>query len=457
MRRYTKKRKTIKGRNKRSRHRYRHTRNKRGGALDESAKNVVAKSIQNKSQALTNILQTYCSNPDNCLTLGHYGDYIKQFFDNFRNLSYVDNNALKRIGNTSANGLILQLPFKKDGYTAYTALKCSVNQTSDNLFYEYYVGKYFVNTYIKKFPLFLETYDCYEFYNVNMWQQLINFCNNKSFPPNFNIQNFVRRVNVDENDMSMFEESCVKNKLFCILIQYFDKFYDFEKKFLKEYDSIKYDIFNLLYQIYFVLCSLNDKYTHYDLHSGNVFLYKPYDGYKCILMRYHRNNVVYEFKSEYIVKVIDYGRNFFDNGKVKSGDIIHNYICGKPKCEPDCGYDYGYASIASNTQNPEDFYWINPEVPNRSHDIRMFVKDYMEDFFYDNLKIKIQYDEDYGTPEDMTDIPKTFNNIFSVRKFLESYIPAYNLDKNKKKYGNWTVAATMDIYDDGREYDFKVV
>ena len=87
----------------------------------------------------------------------------------------------------------------------------------------------------------------------------------------------------------------------------------------------------------------------------------------------------------------------------------------------------------------------------------MFVNDYMEDFLYDNLKIRIQYDEDYGTPEDMTDIPKTFNNIFSVRKFLESYIPAYNLDKNKKKYGNWTVAATMDIYDDGREYEFKLV
>lgn len=457
MRRYTKKRKTIKGRNKRKRQRRTYTRNKKGGALDENAKNVVEQSIKNKSTALSNILQTYCSNPSNCLTLGHYGDYIKQFFENFRNLTYVDNKALKRIGNDSANGLIIQVPFKKDGYTAYTALKCSTKQISDNLFYEYYVGKYFLNTYIKKFPLFLETYDCYEIYNQNMWQQLINFSNNNSFPPSFNIQNFIRRVKVDENDMSMFEESCVKNKLLCILIQYFDKFYAFGEKFDNDFDSIKYDIYNILYQIYFVLCYLNDKYTHYDLHPRNVFLYKPYDGDKCILMRYHTSKAVYEFKSEYIVKVIDYGRNFFDNGKVKSGDIIHNYICGKPKCEPDCGDGYGYRAIATNTQNPEYYYWINPEVPNRSHDLRLLSEPDMVDFLYRHFKLFIQYNEDYGTPEDMSNIPDTLTNIFSIKVFLESFIPGFNNNKNDKKYGNWTVAATMDIYDDGREYEFKEV
>jgi hypothetical protein len=39
---------------------------------------------------------------------------------------------------------------------------------------------------------------------------------------------------------------------------------------------------------------------------------------------------------------------------------------------------------------------------------------------------------------------------------LEGYIPGLNTDNNKK-YGSWKVAATMDIYDDGRDYDFVVL
>jgi hypothetical protein len=40
---------------------------------------------------------------------------------------------------------------------------------------------------------------------------------------------------------------------------------------------------------------------------------------------------------------------------------------------------------------------------------------------------------------------------------LESRIYVFNDDKNEKKYAKWTVAATMDVYDDGREYTFDLL
>ena len=217
-------------------------------------------------------------------------------------------------------------------------------------------------------------------------------------------------------------------------------------------DNIKYDLYNLFYQLYFGLCLLGKNYTHYDLHADNVFLYKPFDGNQCILMRYHRDGNIFEFKSEYIVKIIDYGRNYFNNGTTNTKEIVENYICPSPECNPNCGEDVGYEYIKGSTNDPNyDFYWINPVEPNMSHDLRA-VSIYK---LYFNCSFN--YAEDFGTPEDMTGDNKHVTNIFNFRDWLETQIPAFNTDKNYKKYGSWKVAATMDIYDNGRDYDFVVL
>ena len=104
--------------------------------------------IQDRENNMGKMLNVACKNPDNCLALGAYGSYIKRYFDNFRNLSLINNRKIKRIGKPSANGFIIELPFTKNGFTAYTALKCSAKSTSDNLFYEYYVGKFFITPFL---------------------------------------------------------------------------------------------------------------------------------------------------------------------------------------------------------------------------------------------------------------------------------------------------------------------
>jgi len=133
--------------------------------------------IQDRENNMGKMLNVACKNPDNCLALGVYGSYIKQYFENFRNLSLIDNRKMKRIGSVSVNGFIIEVPFTKNNFTAYTALKCSAKSVSDNLFYEYYVGKFFINNYLNIFPCFVETYDCYKFNYDTFWFDLKNLNN----------------------------------------------------------------------------------------------------------------------------------------------------------------------------------------------------------------------------------------------------------------------------------------
>ena len=424
------------------------------------------------------MLNVVCKNPDNCLALGVYGSYIKRYFENFRNLSLVNASKIKRIGNKSANGFIIEIPFTKNSFTAYTALKCSAKQKSDNLFYEYYVGKFFINNYLNIFPCFVETYDCYTFNNETDWSTLKNLTNGNA--NNINLTNVITRKKVTEKrtfenkheseDNDMFGSSCIENKNLCVLIQHFDNFRSVEDEYENNFDNIECEILNILYQVYFPLTILKDVYTHYDLHSNNVFLYKPYEGNKYIQMRYHLlSGRIIEFPSEYIVKIIDYGRNYFDNGITNSKTIIKNYVCNNKICEPSCGFYSGYAVIQGNEYyQHRDFHWIFPNKKNISHDLRLAVYFYyylkqinmFNNFFYSDRVINgAESTMLYGTAEKLGgDDYENIYNIVNFRESLESHIDVWNGQEMKIKYdATWQKKATMDIYEDKRPYTFEVL
>ena len=165
-------------------------------------------------------------------------------------------------------------------------------------------------------------------------------------------------------------------------------------------------MFGLMYQIYFPLQILRRVYTHYDLHRDNVLLYKPFgDAKKYIEMNYHLvSGRVVQFPTEYVCKIIDYGRNYFKpfciedaksaspspvitarkagvlnekrcndvGAKMDTKKIIEKHICKASECEPDCGEEAGYSILQGRTYNPYvDFYDIYPEIPNMSHDLRL--------------------------------------------------------------------------------------
>jgi hypothetical protein len=61
------------------------------------------------------------------------------------------------------------------------------------------------------------------------------------------------------------------------------------------------------------LTVLGKTYTHYDLHEENVLVYKPFKGEKYIDMIYHTKDGIFSYSTEYVAKLIDYGRNYFNS------------------------------------------------------------------------------------------------------------------------------------------------
>ncbi len=447
-----------------------------GGDLNPDIKNIVKRLIQDRENNMGRMLNVACKNPGNCLALGAYGSYIKQYFENFRNLSLVDTMKMKRIGSVSSNGFIVEMPFIKNNFTAYTALKCAADAHSDNLFYEYYVGKFFINKYFNIFPCFVETYDCYRFINGKAsWTELKDLKNKNNMILTDIInrkivseERITSRNNHDNEDSAWFKMSCVENKDLSVLIQHFDNFHSVHDELRDNIFIFQHEIFNILYQVYFPLTILKDVYTHYDLHADNVFLYKPYEGDKYIQMRYHLlSGRIIEFPSEYIVKIIDYGRNYFNNGMTNTRKIIRDYIRNNDLCNPDCGFNVGYGAIQGNECDPNtDFHWVFPNKKNISHDLRFAFR------FFDLLKIMFKAIDVfvyggfpvthkgmllYGTPEKLGGNSRTIYNIVNLRDCIEENIDKYNMPTNQKYDATWKKVAIMDIYEDQRPYTYEVL
>ncbi len=522
-------------------------------------KSMLNNHLRNRPDNMTKLLQLVCQNPDKCLALGPYADPLKHYFEDFRNLSLVDSSSIKVLSKNTANGFVFELPFVKNGYRAYTAFKMAARADSDNLFYEYYVGKFFINKYLNILPCFVETYDYYLFNHPYFWLKTRIAAKENL---KLNIPDYIIRKEVDETDYDNFTESCAENRRGCILIQHFDEFRSLHDEFsplwmpkTKVQTKVKtpataaktrvakakagvaevtqYDAMQSLFQVYFGLHYLGNRYTHYDLHAGNVFLYKPYGSQskKYILMRYHftKTGVTVTFKTRHIAKIIDYGRNYFNNrpnaytskdqhkstdkGQHKSTDkdqhkskdkdqnkstdkdqnkskdkdqnkskdkdqnkskdkdqnkskdqhksknsgistdiIIQNYIKDKAKCNPNCGDDVGYYTIQGNACDPNTIhYWIYPNKPNMSHDLRCY--NYMARQFITSWP-QVVYSNNYGTDEKASDpTGKTINNVSDLVNMLTNYLLN---NKHYAHYATWTRAATMDVYDDGRPYTFVV-
>jgi hypothetical protein len=272
----------------------------------------------------------------------------------------------------------------------------------------------------------------------------------------------------DFEDAKMFVSSCKENKRMCILMQHFDNFRSVAEQYKNYFDNIQYEQLNILYQVYFPLTILKDVYTHYDLHANNVFLYKPYEGNKYIQMRYHLlSGRIIEFPSEYIVKIIDYGRNYFNNGSQNTKKILKDYVCKAELCTPDCGFYSGYAVIQGNEYNTsKEFFWIFPNKKNISHDLKFayFFYDYLKKlnifnkFIFNDAEITTGTANLYGTPEKLGGDSKNIYNIVNFRDSLESYIDVWNGQNMNQKYDiTWKKKAIMNIYEDKRPYTFVVL
>jgi hypothetical protein len=285
--------------------------------------------LKNKSKIKTNYLKHICSSAGDCLSFGKETENINKLFHNFVDFSYVEF-PIKRIGALSGNAFISMLKYKKYGYECYAILKSSKNLKSDNLYYEYLVGRDFINHYKNYFPCFVETYGIFKFNNANDW----NDFQNERFPLN---QEKLKSCLTDISDYP--EEEIIKlscndeANMISILCEHINVRYSFKEllnELLEEYqisnrESLRYLLPNSLYQIYLPLYYLRKVYSHNDLHKNNILCFPVTTkngnlGY--INLNYIIKDKTYTLRSEYILKIIDYGRSYYNYDDKRNTNII---------------------------------------------------------------------------------------------------------------------------------------
>ena len=391
-------------------------------------------------------LQLVCSNSGQCFAFGNYIKELNNFFKGFVKFEYAIN-PIKTIGAVSSNGFVKRIEYMRDNYKAYTVLKSSQNQDTDNLLYEYIVGIKFINRVMVSFPCFLQTYGLYYYDSDSSWQTMHNNEVDVSYLKHLNLQN-----NLD------YKKACKESKYIAILIQDIEsaKSMDFMIKKVAGFGSN--NLVHVLFILYQALSSLSKVFTHYDLHLNNVLIYDTSNtSTDChIKYIYHESDgSTFEFNCKYIPKIIDYGRCYFDNGNINSLKI-YNYICKIQECNPDCGSDYGFIWL-----DPKSSYYIISSKKNESHDLRLIneIKPYIKIQNKNSIINKIKYGiglpkqySRYGTEENLNmDTTSEITNVNSFHNVLKEIIkdPATIL-KNQNDYNGSKMLYELHIYYDQR-------
>ena len=430
--------------------------------------NVIARFFKKTKDKRTSVfLKQICPDPGTCLAFGKETQKIKEFFNGFTMFEHAEGN-IKRLGTPSANGFIHRINYSKNGYMSQAILKSSQQYYADNLGYEYLVGQ-FLNKMTKCYPCFVETYGLYSYPSDVEWRK---FKNTTELTPDEARNSLIlykeSGYNVD------FKKLCNESLFLSILIQNINS-----SKSLKSVSGniafINNDIIFCFYQIYYVLSQLTDIFTHYDLHNDNIMLYEPLaNGY----IHYHYmqdNGLFLDFRSPYVVKIIDYGRSFFnDIDRIKTADIFKD-VCAEPACIKHCGDDRGFEWL--NVPATEcSRYFIQSTKRNKSHDLRALYK--FNDLFgcrfkdtvntgtfLKDLQKKLKYGvgihdktkKEYGTIEAESD-SKNIKNVADAEEWLRKLILLPDIKANnsyvysyvygKKKIGD------LYIYNDGRPSHF---
>ena len=407
-----------------------------------------------------NYLKTVCSDSNVCIAFGIESEKIIKFFDNFSNFNLLSM-PLKSIEENSQNGFVKELTYEKDGYTANTILKSSVKTTADNLLYEGLVG-FVLNKIGKQFPCFIETYGIYKY----LCFKLLNKMSNKKITItkediSDNLKEFINANTRVSNDDIIY--ACHDTSItLAVMIQYLKD----AKTMDHEYNIETFrqnHLIETLFQIYMPLAHLIDKFTHYDLHPGNVLIYEPVNNGFIEYVYHLKNNEIVTFKSPYIAKIIDYGRCFFWKNINYSSQIIANAvkkICSIEKDNEGFYKRNGFYQLF-NESSAESNY-ISSSLYNQSHDLTLLYMLKKKKKLLVNNDIlqmynKLKYETEYGTPSNDSGYPKSLNNCHDAYLFLKDAINKKNKNnKNNKNnpYNGLINIGTLHIYTDGKPMEF---
>jgi hypothetical protein len=406
------------------------------------------KKTEGKRKAL--FYGTICSDSGVCIALGKERQKLLDFFK-FETFEYAKE-PYKTIGEVSGNGFVKELKYEREGYTAYALLKSSLRTFSDNLAYEYLVGKY-LNEVSKKYPTFIETYGLFH-YSSLVERNKMRQDDTLSKP----------LIRLEPSDI---KNVCIKSGNLCIMSQYLKNTKTFYQHTTSEYFRQQLSA-HVFYQIYFTLHQLRKEFTHYDLHLNNVMLYEP-DERKYIQYHHHYVDRTVSYKSGYLVKIIDYGRCFF-----KKSFSYYDKICAEPRCGDLCGLHKGFTQFHEphphlGRVGERVFGHANALYKNESHDLRMMY------FFYNHTQNTkdVSLDADYmkilkdtiymislsmhsrpGTIEDLGKSDKIHNVSDACQRWEEYITHPDRVQANETNFVNHTCLGELHIYTDGRDMEY---
>ena len=442
-----KRRRVVGQRSRRRRRQQQH----RGGLNVENQLMAAAldANLTNTTDRMQKVLKVVCKSANKCQAIGQYNDIIMKYFDNFENLQLIQPGTIVELSR-GANGIVLFVQFKKGQYMAATTLKKSLQRLADNLYYEWYIGRYFINDLVNVFPVFLQTYGVY------------------SMPPIARSADSAAMIRtLTPYNPRRITDSCMEHPDIVFFSQYYSNIMTY-KNYYDNTGSLlakQVNILGVLYQIYYPLSVLSENYTHNDLHWSNVMMYKPFEGRQYVQMNYHYENHLGEndvisFPTEYIVKIIDYGRNFFEipepkQGIEKNSETFIQKICDDTiTCGQNCGETKGYHQPTMNA------------ALNRSADLR----------FASIIKSKgllngfdIVFTGKYGTPENLQSNMDSSGNfmknangeyiINNVPQLLEAltYLIPQSMDPINAYFRDWKCMGILHVYDTGQPYTFEYV
>jgi hypothetical protein len=352
-----------------------------------AASSTIQRFMHNTSQKRRLVyLKMVCSDTGFCMAFDTVNrKKINHIFDRFVTTKFMIS-PIKQIGKTSKNGFVKEIRYSHDDYTASAVLKSSKRVSADNLLYEYLVGQ-FINEQCSLFPCFIETYGLFYYKDADHWDLF-------SKKRKIDAEKFADALELHSSSVEGkidFAKACQHSKHIAILTQFIHgatslNFYIDNGSLDYTAYQMVYQLPYILYQVYFPLSMLADNFTHYDLHSNNIVLYRPAKG-KYIEYMYHLSDgKILTFKTPYLVKIIDYGRSFFKYRTAgKKGSLeIYDDICKEAECEYleqnyktgktekySCGKKYGFSWLAK-LKNPNlSTHYIQSSVANMSHDLRM--------------------------------------------------------------------------------------
>jgi len=297
----------------------------------------------------------YCLNKTGeCFAFGKYQSELVNFFQ-FINFNYQV--SMKPIGVKSANGSIIEIKYQRDDLDAYAILKSSNEKNSDNLYYEYLVGKYFVNYWNLRMPCFVETYQLF-------------------------LRNATKLQIIHKDSV---KQACQHSDKLSLLIQHVHQAVTFNQFYDNNPDTSMYYLYTLFYQIYAPLAYLMYDFTHYDLHSSNVLLYFLEESEYIEFIYYYSVTKQIRFYTQHVCKMIDYGRCYANTPETLG---LYDKLCQERDCNPNCGNYKGFTWLNDSKLTKKNFY-ISSRTNNISHDLR---------FAKNIFSSHIIYKDKYGTP-----------------------------------------------------------